>query len=475
MPVPWEAFRHIARRAAGEQGFSIIEVLASALVLAVLSSAVAMALIGNARFSQVERERSQANAIAQQDQERLKGLSAQQLSTLQSQGSQTRAVTLGNTTFSVQSTAQFLNSSGNTSCGSSSGGAAAYYNVGSKVTWGTSANNKVAESSLITPPVGGILLTQIADQTGAGMSGVNVAASGPDQAWANTDSSGCAVLSGLQPGNYNLTVTDNGYVDVNGNPSPLNLAATVAGTGPAPPSGGNPVVIGQPGAISATFQTAGTSTPQYADGFGWYGAGSNYQMPAPDSYGPVSPATQLPAGGGTQQLFPFAFTGPSYANNYSVWAGTCPQMQPPAASVTKASVGPGSNQTVALAEPALKVTVTYAGLFQQAKQVKPNDIRITFQSGDGSCTDTWSAPVNPNAATSGQNALAYPGQPYASNTSGPNAPGGTGTLSVCADYSPNGSTYYRGSATGVTNANFSSATSVPTIALTWSSTTGKCP
>ena len=47
--------------AASERGFSVVEVLASALIVAVLAAAVASALVGTAKFSGNERQRSQAD------------------------------------------------------------------------------------------------------------------------------------------------------------------------------------------------------------------------------------------------------------------------------------------------------------------------------------------------------------------------------------------------------------------------------
>src|SRR6516164_8762936 len=65
-----------------EAGFTLIELLVSALILVVIGAAVAQSLIETAYVSGDQRRHAQAAEIAQQDQERLRGLSVQQLNTL---------------------------------------------------------------------------------------------------------------------------------------------------------------------------------------------------------------------------------------------------------------------------------------------------------------------------------------------------------------------------------------------------------
>ncbi len=447
---------------------TLIEVLVSALLVALIAAGVAGALIAGAETSADQRHRSQASELAQLDQERLKGLSALQLTQLDT--AQSRTVTLDGVPYTITSQAQFLNSTGGAACGSTGAGAAAYYEVYSKVNWASNARPPVQVQSLITPPAGGTLLTQIEDQTGAPLSGVAVSATGTDAASGTTDANGCAIFSGLDPGDYTLTLTDAGYVDPDDDPSPISLTATVTGTGTATPSSGNPLVMGLAGAISANFSSnSNTLTGQQADAISWYGAGTSNSMSIYKSRAFGSAGVQgspIPASGSIP-LFPFAFTGPSYAGNYAVWAGPCRQMEPPAGT-DDFTVSPGSNQTITVAEPALSVFVK-----QGTSQVKPSHIRITFTSASGtSCTDTWSAAIAANAATSGTGALAFPGAPFASTAmsgSSESASGYTGTLTVCADLSN-----HKATSTAFTNTNFSSPTSV-TVTIPTSGGNGTCP
>ncbi len=429
-------------RAGPEAGFTLIEVLVSALLVALISAAVADALIAGAYTSADQRNRSVAHELAQQDQERLRGMSAQQLNGLNQTLPQ---ITVNGTVYTVRSQAQFVGSSGGT-CSSS---AAAYFRTSSTVTWGNPSES-VVEESVITPPAGGTLLAQVEDQTTAALSGVTVSASGPDYASGTTDANGCTVLAGLATGSYNVTLAKPGYVDPNGNASPPNLTATVTSTGTTTPS--TSLMMGQAGTITASFRDASRGTLSgEADGLSWFGSGASTQMSSYASASSSTAATQLTA----SNLFPFAFSGPSYTNNYQVWAGRCLQMRPPT-GVNQISVPPGSTQSWNIQEPELDVFV-YSG----STRIAPAHVKITFQVVSGpACTDSWYSTIASNASTSATGALAYPGVPFAS--------GSSGTLSVCAD---NGS--QKNTATGVTDS-FTSATSVSINVTGPGSGSGKC-
>ncbi|HUA06823.1 MAG TPA: prepilin-type N-terminal cleavage/methylation domain-containing protein, partial [Solirubrobacteraceae bacterium] len=69
----------VRARLASQRGFTLIEVLVSALVTTLIATAVAGALVTNTDIISNQNSRSQAETLAEQDQERLKGLSAEQL------------------------------------------------------------------------------------------------------------------------------------------------------------------------------------------------------------------------------------------------------------------------------------------------------------------------------------------------------------------------------------------------------------
>jgi prepilin-type N-terminal cleavage/methylation domain-containing protein len=466
----WKGFRDRAR---AQSGFTLIEVMISALLVTLIAGAVAGGLIADTDFTANQTGKSEAEELAQQDQERLKGLSSEQLNDL----SQTYTTKLAGTTYTVKSQAWYLNGTNGQTCTAAGGSNATYFKTVSTVSETTASGatpTLATDESIISPPAGGGILTQVHDQTTAPLSGVTVTATGPETDAATTDQNGCTVFSAIQSGDYTMTEADPGYVDVNGNPSPLSTTTTVTSTGWAWPGNGNPVEMGPGGGITASFSTVApnssgtpvTLTGQQANGLSWLGGGGAFAMSNSNSNSvssaTASITTKTATGSSIMGLFPFASLNPtSYTNNYQVWAGTCRQEEPPTGT-DAATVTPGSSQSMSVQEPGLNVSVTYNGVAQ-----KPADLKLTFNSSSGStCTDSYYATVASGTAIPKSGWLAYPGAPYASNST--SATGGEGQLTVCADY--NG---YYGTA-NTYNTNFSNATSVAVPITPTSSYHSKC-
>jgi Tfp pilus assembly protein PilV len=462
-----------------DAGFTIIEVLVSALITVLIASATAAALIAGTHFSGDQRSRSQADALAQQDQERLKGLSDEQLSGI----NQTRTVAYPNgNSFTVTSAASFLDSTGASSCTSTG---VAYYKINSTVSWTenyTSRPATVTDESLLSRPVGGDLLTGVTDPTLTSLQGVTVTASGPSTQSGSTDANGCIVFAGLTPGPYIVTLADPNYVDANGNASPPNMTATVTAAGSASPSGGPTFHLGLAGTVGGSFTTAMTDVTGEADTISWLGSGASLGMAGYRSSTPLS----VPAGAITiGSLFPFDVTAAlpaGYTNNYSVWAGRCLQNEPPS-GIDQFTVSPGSNQAQNVQEAPLDVAAVYYNNGTTPVAVKPAHVRLTYTSTAGaSCTAySWYPTVTTFTTEPSTGWLAYPGQPFATTvTSGTAASAAsavspqTGTLSMCVDYYDSSvNTYYNRTTTGFTNASFTSLNVAPTITITRSSS-GRC-
>ena len=441
--------------AGAQAGFTLIEVMASALIVVLISVAVAQGLISGAHLSGYQQHKTQADEVAQRDQERLRGMSSKQMDDLSTP--QTYSVALGGTTYTVTSTANLLSSGGTTACTTAGGGAVAYYRTVSTVNWSAvNGGQSVTEDSVITPPISGSLLVPVNTETGATLPGATVTATGTspshDQESGTTDSNGCVIMTGLKPDTYNITVTSPGYVAYNGN-STLSDTATVTASGTARPTN-SPEVMGQAGSVATTFSTIAyptdtSTTPttiagQYATNLSDFGSGGTVSMSA---YETSSASATWATGFTTPTLFPFYFSGPpgNYTNNYGVWAGGCLQERPPTGYDTT-TVNPGVNSSMTAQEPGLILTVSYNS-GGSTTRVLPADAKVYFASTSGTtCTDTWTEPIRPTGATSTNGVLAYPGIPYASNlTTGATASASaqTGTLSACVDYNVGGGTGYR--------------------------------
>ena len=438
-----------------QDGFTLIEVLASALIVILISVAVAQGLMSGAHLSAYQHNKTEADQVAQQDQERLRGLSSKQLSGLST--AQTYQVSLGGTNYTVSSQATLLSASNSTSCTTAGGSAVAYYRTVSTVTWtGTNGSQSISEDSVITPPISGALLTQVTDETGANLAGATVGATGQssphDQEGGVTDNNGCVIMTGLNPDTYTVTVAAPGSVDYDGNATHTD-SATVTASGTARPAT-SPEVMGRAGSVAANFSTAvytsdtstvvaptnPTATPQYATNLSYFGAGGAVTMSAFKS---VSGSATWASSFTASNLFPFYFAGPpaNYTGNYHLWAGGCLAEEPPA-GVDATTVQPGVGSSMTVQEPGLILTASYNNGLSTTR-IAPSHAHVYFASttGSPSCSETWSEPIRATAATSNNGVLAYPGVPYAyngTNSASISASGLKGTLSACVDTFVNG-------------------------------------
>ena len=387
-----------------EAGFTLIEVLVSALLVALIATAAAKALVTTSHTSADQRLRSQADGLATQDQERLRGLSDTQLASL----SQSRPSTVDGTTFTVQSTSTYEDTTGATSCSST---AAAYYRIVSTVSWTEGFTNQSAsiqEESLLSRPVTGDLLTQVTDQTGAAIQGVTIAPTGPSTQTAPSDSNGCVMFAGLTPGLYSIGLTYSGYVDPNGNSTPTGTA-TVTTTGTAHPNGGT-FRMGQAGSIVGTFQTSGGAGGE-ADGISWLGNKGSIPMSGGFRTAPTADPTTPSTGFTTFSLFPFASLSPTdYTGNYTRLGRTLRRAGAAGAQPRPVHREPGVRRD-GPDDPGAAAGPRRRALQRPGRRPRtPAHVVLTYS--DGTCTDQWSPPLlSTMNATNGW--LKNPGQPYA--------------------------------------------------------------
>ena len=487
-------------RAASEHGFTLIEVLVAALITLILSAGVATALISSTDYTGYERTSSQAQAVAQQDQERLKSMTDAQLTAL----NQTRTVTSGGSVYTVVSTASFLSANGTSSCTSKS---TAYFKIATTVTGGGASTAPIAKvETIIARPLAGSLVVAVDDPTATPLPGVSINVLGQNTnyaAGATTDANGCVAFAGLPTDTYTINATDPGFVNPNG-ATTATESATVNQNGV---TAANTLFMGAAGNARVGFRTVGSNGVIYdgnttVTGHGaapdayelsYYGQGNGIQMtnaacllisascspsgtPTAYSAANTTNVTTIQAG----SLFPFYISSSvQYANNYQVWAGGCSQEQPlqPPSGTDFGTILPGEALPVSGATdvtvdaPAIDVAVKYG-----SSTVLPTDLTIMFSgknsSGTVSCTDTWHKVTRVGTeAVSGTTYATYPA-PFASTatagSSNASNNGLAGTISVCADYS----NHYAWSS-AFTNTNFTGATVAPVMNLT-SASTGTC-
>ncbi len=334
-----------------EAGSTIIEVLASAIVLVLISVGVLGGLDGATNQSNQNRLRSVAASVAQADQERLRGLRARQLF----DRNETRTVAIRGAQFSVNSTAAWLLDSGGTDFPCSAKGN--YMRIRSSVSWPGMGTQPITVTSLVTPSgQAGTVSATITSRNLVGLPGIGVTMTGPETKTVTTDARGCVFFGQLQPGEYLLTFSKPGYIDPTGvNPVSkeitVNAESTVSET----------FRYDQPGSITASFNTKRGSAGQVVSFPGWGTPGTAFTSLSHSGLlqGTKSYAVNPVATSATMtNLFPFT-------DAYSVYAGGCPGANPasyttspttsPFAVPNNQIVMPGSAHSVAVRVPSVRL------------------------------------------------------------------------------------------------------------------------
>jgi Tfp pilus assembly protein PilV len=341
-----------------EAGFALLEVLISAVIVALIVIATFTGFDASNRATASERAHAQADVIAQQDEDRLRSMQIGQVATM----NETRTVKYKETEFTIVSTGEFIaDATGSTSC-SSVAEEASYVRTASKVTWpGLGSRPPVVETSLITPPAGGALLVQVTNARSAPVSGVTVKAEGPSPSTAVTSAvtgaKGCVIFAALAEGTYKVTAHETGYIDKTGNTEPELTTTVVPGT-----TDKKSFEIDQPGAIAVGFEpTSG------AEATGDTFVVQNPSMPTPSfkSFGTLG--TYEPTVTSPMALFPFGSPSPpavEATGQYSVYAGTCEANAPEKFGVVKPpsiNVLPNATVSIKVPLPAINLKVMSGG------------------------------------------------------------------------------------------------------------------
>lgn len=400
----------------GEDGFTIVEVVVSALVMITVSLATLGAIESAGRSTAEERHRAQAYAIAQDDQAQLRSMSISQLSNY----SRTRTLTQDNSQYTVTSKATFVTDTTGTQTCSASTASADYISVASTVTWPSIGSRPPAVvKSIVTPPNGsiaanrGALAILVIDGSNAPLAGVSVSGSGPGTFSGTTGDDGCVLFGNLPEGDYTLTPgVNSGLVDVNGKP-PGQQTVSVVGQST------NTITLqfAQPGTVNVSFTTRPSSnaTPvaSKADSVMVYNTGLNPQVA--QQYGTVDNRVSTVS---ATPLFPFSSTD-------TIYAGTCDANAlaqaptsmpvPSGAAVADVAVPAGATANATVQLPALYLVVHSGNTSSPGSLVNNAHVVIT----DVNCTVDGN-PVKRVLNTNASGALPDPGMPW-------------GEYDVCAD------------------------------------------
>ncbi len=331
----------------------LIEVLVSAVVLVLVAGAVLALLGATARSSADQRHRSEAYALAQEDQARMRSMRISELVRLPKTPIN---VTFGGTKFEIYSTGVFVNDKTAIPSCSAGKSSADYLRISSEVRWGGMGAKPVVIQSIVSPSNGSVdsshgtvtlAVTGVNEvpkagvtYTGSGLSGV-------------TDENGCVTFPDLAVGTYTLIPggTASNLVEENGKtPVAVEVKATAELTNVYP------FKYDTPGSAKISFTTkksaASPPAASTATSVAFAQAGKALRtFSAPGG----NPATSITG----SSLYPFP-------SAYAAYAGTCagnnpnPEgiVNPPgAAAMASVLVTSSTTQEVSIQLPALYLTV----------------------------------------------------------------------------------------------------------------------
>ncbi|MEI2619265.1 MAG: prepilin-type N-terminal cleavage/methylation domain-containing protein [Candidatus Nanopelagicales bacterium] len=344
-----------------DAGFTMIELMVSMVILAMVSSAFAYGLQLSLSVTRDDRAGIQAANLAARELEILRNEFGASKSAPIAIGAESKVnnpnplkkvggqndtaigqpYNLDGTKFTVVRTVQWLPSGTGTSpC--DGGSAVTYPSLGAnvKVSWTDSGRTREVQSNtVLTPPKGtlatvkGFIAAKVQGADGKGVASLPVDISGPGGSQAVvTAADGCAVFALSVVGNYTVTLSQPGYVSFDGQPSTSKEAAVGQGS----------IQV-----VPFSYDRAATLEIAYvvADG-----VAPEYKLPNPvpsivlfNSGLPTLGKKQVAGGvSSVGGLWPFA-------NGYSVWAGTCAVNDPAVTGGSRpvpVAANPGKSEVV---------------------------------------------------------------------------------------------------------------------------------
>jgi Tfp pilus assembly protein PilV len=311
----------------------LVEVMMSALLVALAATAVFKGIDGATATSAQSRSRATATSLVQEDQERMRAMDPRKLSSYSS-GAQPKVV--NGVTYTLTSTGQVVSDRADAESCTKASGRVTYVRITSKVTWPEMTGSKpVSESSLVAISNAyskGSLAIKIKDRNAAAVPGVSVAVNSPVALSGTTNNDGCVVWDGLNTGAYFGSFSKTGYVDQSGE----NVVTPVNGWNVTTGSTAISTHI-YDAAGSANFKFVGkigaTQTPPAkASGM----TVKHINMPTANN---VRSATFTPSTSYTLgSLFPFL-------TPYTAWAGSCSANTPPTGGATSVTIPAGGTTT----------------------------------------------------------------------------------------------------------------------------------
>lgn len=385
---------------------TLIEVLVAAVMVGLIAVGTFTAFDAAGRTNADARAHAQATQLAEQDEERLRGLTTTavaQLGTVETfraeNGACLEKVTgtwrywnqtatffcekpaqagqsYAGIAFAITSSSRYVAAAKGAEAAAFTcekvGAAASFLQTTSSATWASLGTRPaVSQSSILTAPVGGVLVVKAVNQNNEPVQGATVTVTGSSLNAAQTTSAGgCVIFGGLAAGSVSMSASKLGWVDKQGKYPSQAVPVTITAGSVTEKS----FSLGEPGSIAVEFESNGSTVGVTGDTF--YAFQTEIASPNDFVGGTISKYEASASPPLTKLLFPFVKVGkPPTAEPYTVFAGDCAANRP--SKVTEAGeklkdptaqVEPNGNglPAVKVEVPAVNVTV-----FEGSESSKP--------------------------------------------------------------------------------------------------------
>jgi type II secretory pathway pseudopilin PulG len=374
---------------------TLIEVLVAAVMVGVIAVGTFTAFDAAGRTDADSRAHAQATQLAEQDEERLRGLTTTavaQLGTVETFRAENGAClekvsgtwrywnqtatffcektgqagqTYTGIAFAITSSSRYVAAAKGAEAAAFTcekvGGAASFLQTTSSATWASLGTRPaVSQSSILTAPVGGVLVVKAVNQNNEPVQGATVTVTGSSlNASQTTSAGGCVIFGGLAAGSVSMSASKLGWVDKQGKyPSQAVPVTITAGSITE-----KTFPLGEPGSIAVEFESAGSTVGVTGDTFYAF----QTEIASPNDFVGGTISEYKASGSLNKLLFPFVKVGkPPTAEPYTVFAGDCAANRPSKVTETgeklkdpTAQVEPNGNglPAVKVEVPAVNVTV----------------------------------------------------------------------------------------------------------------------
>ena len=355
-----------------ESGIALIEVVASALIVALIAVGTLTGFDSAGRAVADERQRGQATLLAAQDEEQLRGMNVTELGTY---GTKTHLIEEGGTKYTIESKTQFVSASEEKYTCETSGGKANYIQTTSYVTWPalkTISGGKregVSQSSIVPVPTSESLLVNVHNQANEAVEGATVKVTGKKSGTTSeqtTPVSGCVIFGAMPDSEVTIVASKTGWInekleEESSQEAQLSTTSLVNKT----------FVIANPGTINAEFVSASSGAAAQGDTYHVGHTGAPEKTIG--SAGTYVSALQ------SSKVFPYQTAGsPPTENPYTVYAGECSQTEPAIVNSgelkdAKVQVNPGAIASVKVEQPTINLVVDEGAVADGKAEAKLTD------------------------------------------------------------------------------------------------------